>query len=310
MGLRNDLIVILAKIEATYGIDPAPTGALNAILGFNPKLNPMAGQDAERNRSLPYFSGKQKFPTNLYQELSFETELVGNSALGVLPGWDPLMKASGFAAVVNAGVSVVYNPISVAIASATLYFYQDGQRHTLRGARGSAQIKYAAHGLPMVMWRFIGLYDPPSNVANAVPTLTNFQDPQVVNKAQTPTFTINGYAAAMRSLSLDFGTKLVYRELVGQASVEITDREPMVQTQIEAVSLATFNPYVTAQNQTAFAINLVHGVGAGKVSTLSLPNCRLQRPESFAEQDKIVEWPLSITSLPVIGNDEFTLTFT
>ncbi len=309
MSLRNDLIVILAKIETTYAVDPVPTGGANAILGFNPKLNPMAGQDAERNRALPYFSGRQKFPTNLYQQLSFETELVGG-AVGVAPGWSPLMKAAGFAEVVTGGTSVVYNPISLAIPSTTLYFYQDGQRHTLRGARGSAQIKYDVHGIPKMLWNFIGLYDPPSNVANATPTLTSFQDPQVVNKAQTPTFTINGFAAVMRNFSLDFGIKLIYRELVNSQAVEITDREPMIQTQIEAVSLASLNPYVLAQNQTAFAVNLVHGVGAGKISTLSIPNCRLQRPESFADQDKIVEWPLSMTVLPTAGSDEFTLTLT
>jgi hypothetical protein len=304
------LTTILAKPEVTYAVDPAPTTAANGMLCFDVKMSPMEGQEAERKRLLGYFSAPQKLPTGLFQQLTFETELVGNATVGTPPSWGVLAKACGLAEVVVAVTSVTYNPIATGLASATLYVNFDGVQHKLRGARGDCTVKMSTHGLPRLAWRFIGLYEDPTDQALVQPVLTTWQDPTPVNFINTPTFTINGFAAKMRTLELAFNGNLLYRELVNGQSVEIRDREPMISTQIEAEAMATFNPYPLAKNQTAFALNMVHGLGAGKIVTLNAPNCRLMRPEGMTDVEKALDWPLKITPLPTVGNDDFTIRLT
>lgn len=58
------------------------------------------------------------------------------------------------------------------------------------------------------------------------------------------------------------------------------------------------------------ALSLVHGVGAGRICTLSVPAAQVLRPTGVEEQDGIVEWPLKFQPLPTSGNDQYTLAFT
>lgn len=302
--------VLLCKKEATYNVDPAPTGAADGMMAFDVGIKPMAGQQAVRKKTLPYFSAAQEFPTNLYAEITFKTELIGHASPGTAPAWGVLAWAASLAEVVNTGVSVVYNPVSAGAPSATLYFFIDGLLHKLLGARGNGRVAIGAHGLPMIEWRFMGLYSEPSDAANAAPTLAAWQNPIVVNKANTPTFTINGYAAVMRSFSLDFGRKIVFRNLVNAEYVTITDGEAMAAAQIELTAVAAFNPFALARSQTPFAVALSHGAGAGKVVALSLPSCRMKRPEGYSEQDDIEEIALEFAVLANAGSDDFTITLT
>jgi hypothetical protein len=304
------LTSLLAKAEVTYGVDPGPTTVADGILAYDVKLAPMEGQEAERKRTLGHFSAAQKFPTGLFQQLTFETEMVGHATRGTMPAWGNLAAAAGMAVVASAGVSVTLTPKSTGLGSSTLYVNFDGVLHKLRGARGDCTIKASMHGLPRLAWRFIGLYEDPTDTAIVLPTLIAWQDPMPSNFINTPTFTINGFAAKGRSFELAFNTSLSYRELWNAQSVEINEREPMISTQIEAESMATLNPYLLARNQTSFAINLVHGLGSGKIATIAAPNCRLMRPEGMTEVDKRLDWPLKITPLPTVGNDDFSIVLT
>lgn len=306
----SDLIVLLLKEEVTYGLDPTPVAGTDAVLAYSPKLVPMEGQEAERRRALPYFSNAQRFPTGLFQTLTFETDLIGNPAVGTAPAWAPIMRSVGMAQTLNAAVSAVFNPVSTGHKSSTIWFWQDGILHKLSGARGSAKLKINVHGLPKLEWSFTGLFSQPTDTANAVPVLTAWPEPQVANFEQTPTFTINGVAAVAQDFELDFGNKVSFRNRVNSRRVDILGRDAMANTTIDAEPLATLNPFTLAANQTSFAVNLVHGVGAGKVTTVNMPNCRLMRPEGYTDSDSRLDWPLKIVPLPTAGNDEFTITCT
>jgi hypothetical protein len=155
-----------------------------------------------------------------------------------------------------------------------------------------------------------GLYQKPTDTAGVVPTVSAFQQPLPVTKTNTPTFTINSVACVMRNFELDFGNVVQPRMLVGAEEVVISDSNEQITTQIEAVPLATLDPYALAAAQTSFAVNLVHGSGSGKIVTINAPTCRMMRPESIANEQNIVEWPLRITPLPNAGNDLFTITLT
>ncbi|MFN4191815.1 MAG: phage tail tube protein [Tabrizicola sp.] len=306
-----DSKILLFKIETTYGVDAAPTAADNAVLATNVKFQPMEGTDVSRNLELPYLGAQGTIPNELHAKISFDVELAPSGTPGVAPAWGPLLRACGVAQVVNAGISVVYNPISTGHESGTMHLWIDSTRYVARGMRGTAKLELNAQGIGYLKFELTGLFVAPGELARPSPVnLTAFQKPQVATTANTPTFTIGGTAFVMRSFELDLKNQVEPRFLVGAEAILITQREDMIKTVVEAQPLSVFNPFVKALNQTADAITLVHGTGAGRVSTLSVQAAQMQRLQGLENAQKIKEWPLSLMPLPVVGNDQWTLTLT
>lgn len=301
--------LILAKIETTYGVDPVPTGATNAILATNASIAPMEGQDVNRNLERPYFGSSRSVPVGLYATLSFDVELQGSGAAGTAPTWGPLLRACGVAQTINAGVSTVYNPITASPESVALHFHIDSDRHVLLGSRGTCTFALNAQNLPYIKFVFTGLFSQPS--AQAMPTPTYIApEPGVATSVNTPTFTIGGTAMILRSFELMLNGKIEPRMLIGSETIRLIDRMETAKAQVEAVALATYNPWTTATAGTIKAISLVHGTVAGKIATLSLPYCTQRRLTGFAIEQDIAEWPLEFDVNPSAGNDQWSLTLT
>jgi hypothetical protein len=302
--------ILLAKIETTYGTDAVPTPAANAILANDVKLLPMEGTDVGRDLDLPYLGPQGTIPNELHAKLSFKVELAPSGTAGTAPAWGTLLRACGCAQTINAATSVVYNPITDSHESATFYLWIGSTRYVLLGARGTARFTINAQGIPYIEFEFTGLFTQPSEQARTTPTLTAFQKPKVVSTTNTPTFTINAVAMVMRSFELDLRNKVENRFLVGAEAILITQREDMIKTQVEAQPLTSFNPFTLAAAQTAVAVNLVHGTGAGNIATLAAAAAQMQRPQGLENAQDIKEWPLSLMPLPTAGNDQWTLTLT
>lgn len=303
--------ILLAKIETTYGTDAVPTGAANAILATEVKLQPMEGTDVSRDLELPYLGGQGTIPNELHAKISFKVELAPSGTAGTAPAWGVLLRACGVAQVVSAGVSVAYNPISANHELATIYLWIDSTRYVMRGTRGTAKIMVNAQGIPYIEFSFTGLWSAPAETARPTPvTLSAFQKPVVATSVNTPTFSINSVAFVMRSFELDLKNAVENRFLIGSEQILITQREEAIKTVVEAQPLSAFNPFTLAQAQTSVPISLVHGVGAGKISTLAVPAAQMQRLQGLESAQDIKEWPLSAMPLPTSGNDQWTLTLT
>lgn len=302
--------IFLFKIEATYGVDSTPTPADNAILATDVTFQPMEGTDVNRALDLPYLGGQGTIPNELHAKFSFKVELAPSGSVGVAPAWGPLLRASACAQVINAGVSVVYNPITDNHESGTLKLFIDGILFQSVGVRGTAKFTVNAQGIPYIEFEFTGLFRQPADQTATVPTLTAFQKPRIVSSTFTPTFTINGVAQVMRTFSLDLKNKVEPRFLVGKEEILITQREDMIAAQVETLPLADFNPFALAAAQTSVPVVLVHGTGAGNIVTLNAPAAQMQRPQGMENAQDIMETPLSLMALPVTGNDQWTLTLT
>ena len=300
---------LLAKIEVTYGVDPTPTGAANAILATNVRLAPMEGQDVDRDLEQSYFGASGMIPVGLYSTLTFDVEFAGSGAAGTAPAYGPLLRMCGAAETINAGVSVEYSPITDDPESGTIYFAIDTVRHILKGARGSFVLALNAQGIPVLRFTFTGLFSVPTTQAKVTPTLTGFKDPLVATKANTPTFTIGGTAFVMRSFEFTLGNQVEQRLLIGYEGIEIVDRKEAVKTTVEAVALATYDPFTIAKDQTRKAIQLIHGVGAGKICTLDIASAQQKRVSGYENAQNVLEWPLEFTPLPTAGDDQWMLTF-
>lgn len=298
---------LLAKIEATYGVDSAPTGAANAILCTNITLNPMEGEDVSRNLERPYFGAQQQLPVGLNATLTFDVEIAGSGTLGTAPGWGVLMRACAVAEVLTATTKVEYSPISSALESASIAMNIDGTLHKLLGARGTFVAKINAQGIPVFSFSFTGLFVQPTAGALPTPVYTAFKDPQVATNANTPIITVGALPMVARSFEFDRGAQVEKRFLLGKESIEITDAMESIKLQVEAVDLATYNPY-TAPTGVPKAIALAHGTNAVTRVKFDFPNAAQRRP-SYTNQQGIVEWPLTFDPLPgALGNDQWKIT--
>ena len=298
--------VILAKIETTYGTDPTPTGTANAILCMNVNLEPMAGEEVSRNLERPYFGAQEMLPVGLHSVLTFDVEIVGSGTLGTAPAWGPLHRGCACAETITAATSVEYTPISEDMESLTLYMNIDGTLHKLTGAEGTWVAKFNSQGIPMFSYSFTGLFAQPTNTAAPTPNYDAFKVPQVAAKANTPTFTIGAWTPRLRSFEFDRGAKVEKRFLMNDERILIVDAMESLKTQVEAVGLATYNPY-TAPLGAPAAIQLIHGTTAATRVQFDFPLAKQRRPSLSPQQD-VVEWPLAFDPLPDEGDDQWKIT--
>lgn len=303
---------LLFKTEVTYGTDSVPTGAANAILATDFTLSPMEGQDTSRELELPFMGAQGTVPTGVHAKIAFKVELKASGTAGTPPVIGPLLRACAFAEVIVAATSVTYNRVSSGFGSATIYFNVDGTLYTLNGARGTGVLRVNKQGIVYIEFEFWGQFVQP--VAQTVPTLTLgtqlSQFPLVANRVNTPVFTIGGTTHVLHTLSLNFGNTVEPRMPIGPEEIVIPMIAESLETQIDAVPLATLNPFALASTGATSAIILQHGVAAGQRCTLNVPRAQARRPGNPVNSQGVVEWPLGWVPLPMNGNDQLTLAFT
>lgn len=302
--------VLLAMAEASYGVDPGPTGAANAILAQNISIAPMDGTDLGRELERATLGADATVPVELSATMNFEVELAPSGTAGTPPAWGPLLRALGVAETIVAGTSVTYNPVSEDHESVVLKLFIGPTLYNLLGTRGNATMRLDAQGNPKLAFEFRGLFALPADSAAPTPVLSNFQAPEAVTSANTTLFTVGGQALVMRNFSMNLGNTVEGRFLVGSESVIITDRSELIETRVEALPLATWNPFSLARAQTQVAVVLRHGTTAGSIVELEAPAAQVQRMQGLENQQGVKEWPLRLVPLPVSGDDQWTLTLT
>jgi hypothetical protein len=311
MPLLGRKRVILAKIETTYGTDPTPTGAANAILVRNLNLNPLEADYADRALIRPYLGRSEQIPTGSRVMVDFEVELQASGTAGTAPGWGVLMRGCAHSETTSAGVSVTYAPISTAMESVTIYFNVDGVLHKLTGARGTVDLSMKVKDIPTLKFTFTGLFNAVSDATLPTPVYTAFKTPLAVTNVNTTPFTLHGISAVMAELSLSMGGNIVHRTLVGGSEqVLITDRQPQGSISIEANTMAVKNWFSTIGAATLGALDITHGTAAGFKCRLQAPNVQLTSP-GYSDLDGIQMLGMTMNFVPgSSGNDEYSLVMT
>lgn len=223
-----------------------------------------------------------------------------------------LMRMLGVAEVVTPATSVEYSPVSSGHESGSIYFFIGPTRYVMLGCRATGELTLTAQGIPGIRMTITGLFTLPTDSAAPAVDLSNFVEPQVASKVNTPTFTIGGTPFVMRSFSLNFGNDVQPRMLVGKEEIVIVDHNESISTTVEAVPLATYNPYVKATTpKPKQAIVLLHGTVVGRKVQVDVARAVQQRPSGIENQQGVVEWPLSFVPLPsAAGNDQWKITLT
>lgn len=307
MPLYSAKRTILVKAEATYGVDPVPTGAANAVLCRNLEVTPMDSEIVSRDLVRPYYGASEQLVAGAFVRVSFEVELAASGAAGTAPAYDALLKACGMSSTTVASTSVTYALLSAALPSVAIYYNASGVLHKIKGARGNVEIDIQAKQIPVLRFTFMGLYVAPSDVAAPTVDYTNFKAPLVANSNNTPTFSLFSYAAVLQSLNINLNNDLTYRSLIGAETIELTNRNVSGTAVIEAPTVTAKDFWSLAQAATIGALSLIHGTVAGYKVELASARVNTTNP-SYTEQDGIIMMSLPLQFIPSsAGNDELTI---
>lgn len=302
--------LLLAKLEVTYGTDPTPTGVANAIQTSDLTITPLAGPTVSRNLDRATLGGDIQIQVGSFVTLSFKVEVAGAGAVDTAPPYGPLLLACGFNQTINAATSVVYSPEGGTFDSITMYFAHDGQLHKMTGARGTVALSLDAGGIPQYLFTFTGLYVTATSTADPTPVFSAFQVAKPVNNSFTTTFSLHSTALTMVGCQLDVANSVVYRNVVGNESVQIVDRAVSGSVTFEAPTITSKNWFEIAKASTTGALSMVHGTAVGNRVTIGAPNVQIVSP-TYGESDGISTIQAGLSLIPgSSGNDEITITTT
>lgn len=297
---------VLAKIETGYGTDSTPTGAANGVQMKNVTFTPLEAEEVSRDLMLPYLGNQGVDLAGIYAKIEGEIELAGSGTAGTVPAWGVVARICGLAETVSAGASVVYSPVSDGFESGSIYWNHDGVKHVLLGVRGNITAEFAAKKHPVFKVSLMGLLGTITDAAIPATVLTAFKKPLIVSKAAT-TLSIHGVASPAESFSFDMGQKVEPRFLIGDESIELTERSATGTAVVEAAPLATVDWFSKAKARTRDVLQLVHGTVAGNIVQIDGAAVEIGKPTQGQSQG-ILTYSLPLAFCPVSGNDELTIT--
>lgn len=307
MPLLSRKRVILAKTEVTYGTDPTPTGAANAILVRNLSITPQNSEMVSRDLVRPYLGASEQLEAGVHVTCEFEVEMAGSGAAGTAPAYGPLLLACGMTATTSAGVSVTYAPVSASFGSVTLYYNVDGVLHKVTGARGNVQISLQVGQIPTFRFSFTGLYNAPTDTAMVSPTYTAFQTPLACNSDNTTGFQLHSYSGALQSAEINFGNAVNYRMLVGAEDVLMTDRQVTGTVVLEAPTIAAKDYFALGLSAALGNFQVTQGTAAGNRVQVTSSRTSLGPPQ-YQDSNGIHMLSVPMTFVPsTAGNDEISI---
>lgn len=311
MGKLMRNMLVQARDQTAFGTPIALTPASNAIVVRSAMPSVIDGSFVKREIIRAAMGNYGSDMAEVYRTQDIEVELAGSGTAGTAPGIAPLLLGCRTSQTVTAGTSVVYAPATTAPKYLTMDCDLDGSLFKMQDAIGNFSLNFEVGQYPMAKMNFIGAYQAMTD--RTMPTGATFatqRKPLVVNRANTPTFTLGGLALPSASFSLDLGANVYWRELVNQSGAEMEDRNPTARIRVELGTVAQRNWGESIRQGDSLAFNLLHGTAAGNRVGLSCPNLVVNSKPTISDDRGIAMLELSFDVVPTNGNDEFTLTFT
>lgn len=313
--IRNT--AILLKPEVTYGTDPVPTGAADALVVSNLSINPLNATQVDRDIIRSYLGAGELLLGSRYVEMGFDLELTGAGTVASAPAWGNSLRACAMAETVTATFRVDYTPVSSAMGSCTIYWHDDGLVHKALGVRGNPQFKMGINQRPVISYKFIGLYQTPTAVANPSTTLTAWKQPQLITEANTLDLTFGGTHATgtaplitagtpypSQGIEIDLGNKVDFNALLGGETVDITERKATAKCTLDLTAAQEATMYAAAEAGTLQSVGLSHGTVANQKVLVWLPNVQITNVQKAEANGKRLV-ALDLRCLPTAtGNDE------
>lgn len=307
MLTRNALL--LAKIEATYGVDSIPVPATDAMLVSLPDIKP-DGEVKERDFVRQSFSpighviGKKKI------NITIKMELKGSGTAGTAPQFGPILRACGMEETIDAGVSVTYAPRSTGYESCTIYLYLDGLLHKVPGCVGTWSVNMEAGNFGEITFELQGKYVKPTDITFPTTGPSLDPTPEVVENAS---FTAGGYAAIINALQYSHSNTIGAPGNVnaddGYGDLRITGRDPNGSFDPESTLLATHDFWDAWENATAQALTITIGATAGNIVDFDV-DFAVPREIGYGDREGIRTHDIPFTAKGSVGEDECEFIFT
>ena len=317
--LRNQSV--LAALEATPGT-LATMVAADAILLKGVDVS-FPDEGDERNLMRGYMGNSEALAGARRMDLKFTVECAGSGVAGTAAAWGKLLRACGFAEVVQAAPArVEYNPVSTAFESMSFSFANDGAKYTGRFGRGSAKFNFSPYKAPTIEFTFKAIDTSGSVAANPAPTYATYTRPEVVSDGNVTSLKQGGaYAVgaitggttlAWDMFSLDLNNTLEHVLLVGSAeAIDISDRNIKGGTSVFVTATEEIAWRADWLANTLNSFSLLHGTAAGKKIILhgaSVQKTNVQPGASGAKSRVMVNADLQFLPTGSGGNDLMLVT--
>lgn len=315
-GLSANVAAIFAKRESTYKTDPTLAGT-DAMLVSNLTVVPYQGNVVSRDFIRTYLGASTEINVGPHVQIDFDIEIAGSGAAATEVAWGQLLEACNVDyTTASPIVSYSYKPVSTAPSSqnsVAIIAEFNGEQQLVLGCRGNCRFDFSTGTIPKMSFTFLGIYAKPS-AATLTPNYTSFQAPVPVTDSNTGTLTLDSYAFAVETLNFDMGNQVVYRNVVNDEKVVVSNRNVRGSISFEAELIATKDVYSLIESHSTVstaALDLVHNAGgspenAGGIIELDAPAVQLSNLR-YGESDGIRMFTADIIFTPSSGNDEFTL---
>lgn len=313
MGRLVRKTAILAKIEVTYGTDPVPTGAANAILVSNASFS-LSYNNVKRDLIRAYLGGSEQLVGTRFVDCSFEVEIANSGTAGTAPAWGPLLRACGFSeASLTTPTRIEYTPVSASFSSITIYYHLDGVLRKATGCMGTAEMMMGEGERPIWKFTFAGIDGGRTATADPTLTLTAWKTPAVISDVNTGDINLGcTYAAGVlsagtiypsRGLMLNIGNSVSKKALLGGQSVQISQREITGSMQLDLTAGQEVSFLTDINSNTLSSLGFTHQTGAGVGMVFHMPAVQRINPND-QEYEGDVHMGLELRVVPNTGNDE------
>lgn len=305
--------LVFGKIEVTYNTDPVPTVA-NAILVSNVSHGPLVGDAKPRQRAHPNFGADAQVLAQQHRTLSFDFEMAGSGAAGTAPLWGVVMRACSHTETITASTKVEYAPVTPDDThgeSGTFYYFLDGLRHKLTGAKGTITANIQGGDLPTFHAELTGFYSPVTDTpfpTGWASVLSSFVPNIEVNDTNTQ-FTLFGFATVLEQLQFTQGNTVAFARRANRGGTDITNRASTGSVSVETPKISDIDYVGIASTMPPQlgALQLVLGTVAGNIVQLDAAQTQLMVPTYGKRGDvSLLQIPLGFTRNA--GDDEYKWT--
>lgn len=250
---------IAVKVEATAGT--AETLAAGDVVYVDDVSFSPDTPTIERNHHLPTLSKLPGIAGRTMASISFKCLVYGGSAAGTAPFWGKLVQACGFAETVVSSTSVKYLPATTSLKTVTIKAFLDGIVVQMKGCRGSVSMSMTAGEIPELTFNLTGIWEPVTDAAAVEDTalLVGTGLPTFLPKTfKAALFKLDDtYQAIIKSWSWDIAnviSQIPDGNITTFKRIDITDRDPSGEFDVESVTKAVFDFWDKISNHTSMQI--------------------------------------------------------
>jgi len=307
MSILVERTVLLAKVETTYGVDPAPTTTSDFIAVADLRISPNItfNDPAAMDVTL---SPRQGVAGGRFVEVSFTHELQAHSSGGANPPpIAPLLKACGFAETIGTS-DVTYQPVSSSFSSCTIYCYYDGLLWKITGCRGNVEIAATAGEVVRFNFTLQGLWNTPTDETFPSSVTENATNPLV---AMGGSFTWGSDTPIIESISVNMNNELNMAPSVGSTygfyACYITNRNPGGTINPEMDTLANIDWFSKLNNATLEQV-VTSFTNGSQTCQVTIPQAQV-RNVTPGDRNGIRTWEIEYGCVRSSGDDEVQIVF-